>query len=672
MIPAISSGARMYGLVSYLAGPGKANEHENQHVLAASSSEVFYAGGAGAVLDAEHVHNLAATLDEARVVFGAEVVRRDNRKLAAARERGLGGRAALAEASIDENVWHCSLSLPPEAGALDDAQWSSIVHEFMEEMGFDDPDHAQARWVAIRHGVTKNGGDHVHIAASRVRDDGSVVQLFRPHPERSDRKEGDWPRAQRVCRALEAKHGLEVLSGGRDMPTRGTAHAQSAHADKAGRPEAPSAELARRVRAAAVASESEAEFVRLVRADGLIIRPAHYDKTDPKAVTGFSVGLPASEYANRHGKPIMHGGKKLGEDLSLPRLRERWIDDKNARADARSAWEHASRNAAPSPPPPPRGEQPVIAQLAAVDDRLRSILRPLAQSSATEADYVRAVRAHRDVLIRPRFARGSTTEVTGYSVALRPSLAADSDGKPAWRSAGYLADELKLSSLRQRWPGGTDHQKLAAAAWRRADVTPVHAADSRPAGPRAAAAAEAANRWERRVNSVSDRTSKSWHTAAGDTAAAVGAAARHMGGADARDLNRLADALSGAASERRSTGAAGSRAQTRSAVARVAATMIAGASNGDDTTLLWMAVTRQMIAASRAIAEAMAAQGHLRQARRIRAASAAVDRRFADRAPSPAANRTRPAARRQVSAGPPIERPRPTPRSNEGRRGFER
>ncbi|WP_233500219.1 hypothetical protein [Gordonia sp. YC-JH1] len=121
MIPAISSGARMYGLVSYLAGPGKANEHENQHVLAASSSEVFYAGGAGAVLDAEHVHNLAATLDEARVVFGAEVVRRDNRKLAAARERGLGGRAALAEASIDENVWHCSLSLPPEAGALDDA-----------------------------------------------------------------------------------------------------------------------------------------------------------------------------------------------------------------------------------------------------------------------------------------------------------------------------------------------------------------------------------------------------------------------------------------------------------------------------------------------------------------------------------------------------------------------
>ena len=47
MIPNIETGAKMTGLVMYLAGPGRVNEHANPHVVAASSAQLSMAGGAG-------------------------------------------------------------------------------------------------------------------------------------------------------------------------------------------------------------------------------------------------------------------------------------------------------------------------------------------------------------------------------------------------------------------------------------------------------------------------------------------------------------------------------------------------------------------------------------------------------------------------------------------------
>ncbi|MCG7635307.1 relaxase/mobilization nuclease domain-containing protein [Gordonia McavH-238-E] len=666
MIPAISSGARMQGLVMYLAGPGKANEHTNPHVVAASSRAVFAAGGAGAEMQREHAYELGHALDEARVVFGTEVTRRDTAALKAAQERGVTGKAAIAEATRDENVWHCSLSLPPDAAALDDATWSAIAHDFMQGMGFDGPDAADARWVAIRHGVTKNGGDHIHIAASRVRDDGSVVAKWRPHPTRGG-NEGDYARAQRIARDLEAKYGMEVLSSyTKNMAARGRSHAQDAATRGADGAEpriaeAPSVILARRVRVAAAAAESEAEFVRLVRADGLVIRSARYDKTDPNAVTGFSVGLPASEYANKHGQPVMHGGKKLAEDLSLPRLREGWIDDDKSRADARSAWDHADERAPgthtrrdsdarssgqkhTADTTTTERDTPARGDDVDVSVRLRDLLSPIARAAATEADYAAALRAHPELLARPRFAKGSTTEVTGYVVALRPSIAADADGKPIWRNASYLGDGLALKDLRGRWPEGESHRKLAAAAWAR---TRNDTASTQQPDPDAARGAhEDARRWERTVTGVSDKTSRGWHSAAADTAAAVGAAARTASPADAAHLNRLADSLSSVSGHRRPTRAPAAR--SRTSARRVAATMLAA--NRDDTTLLWLAVMKQVLATSAAISDAMAAQGHARQAAQIRAAVGATERQFAGRAYTPVRE---PVAAARTSGGRP-------------------
>lgn len=673
IMPAISSGARMTGLVMYLAGPGKANEHTNPHVVAASSRDVFAAGGAGATMTDANAYDVASTVDEARVVFGTEVTRRDTKKLKAAMERGEAGRAAIADATKDENVWHCSLSMPPDVDALDDATWSQIAHDFMTGMGFDTDSDASARWVAIRHGLTKNGGDHIHIAASRVRDDGSVVSLWRPHPDNSKRNEGDYARAQRVTRDIETRYGLEGLSTySKNMASRGRAHAQDAAtkptvagAGRQTRPpraeEAPSVALARRVRTAAASAETEAEFVRMLRADGLVVRSARYDKSDADAVTGFSVGLPASEYANRHGQPIMHGGKKLGEDLSLPRLRERWIDDDNTRRDARAAWDHADaaspagRPSTARPRPAPPTTAPSSAQSeqrptgdaqqrpAQASERLREILIPIARAASTEADYARALRDHPDVLARPRYAKGSTTEVTGYVVALRPELLADEHGKPIWRNASYLGDGLKLSELRGNWPTSEAHTRLAASAWARGHRSATAAGGTTQ---RADEAREHARRWHDTTSRI-DPNSRAWHATAADTAAMAGAAAQRTTGADAASLRQLSDALGGVAGYRRSPSGAGAHKYT--SARRVAAVMLAA--SREDTTLLWLTVMKQVLAASKAIADAMAAQGHHRHATTIRAAVAHTQHTFADR-PAPTAVPGAGSARRAQGQSP--------------------
>jgi hypothetical protein len=36
----------------------------------------------------------------------------------------------------DASVWHCSLSLRAEEGALTDQQWGDIANDFVDSMGF--------------------------------------------------------------------------------------------------------------------------------------------------------------------------------------------------------------------------------------------------------------------------------------------------------------------------------------------------------------------------------------------------------------------------------------------------------------------------------------------------------------------------------------------------------
>ncbi|MBY6709084.1 MULTISPECIES: relaxase/mobilization nuclease domain-containing protein [unclassified Rhodococcus (in: high G+C Gram-positive bacteria)] len=336
MIPNITRGAKMTGLVSYLAGPGRSNEHENPHIVAGHESVILRAP-TGELSHAEAIE-LAHEIDTARVVFGTEVSYTNRRRMNAAIDDGTPRSVALADATSDRNVWHCSLSLNPDEGELSDEKWGAIAGDFMREMGFDDPESPRpsARWVAIRHGKTTAGGDHIHIAASAVREDGTKVDTF-----------NDFKRAQAACNALERTHGLVVLtSRENDRGTRGVKPAEAARATRTGASETSRALLERRVRACATASKTEAEFVRRLRAQKVLMRP-RYDTGTTGTVVGYSVATTPTAAERAAGtKPVWYGGGRLAKDLTLPRLRDEWDTTGTAPQDAAAEWSAARRGTA--------------------------------------------------------------------------------------------------------------------------------------------------------------------------------------------------------------------------------------------------------------------------------------------------------------------------------------
>ncbi|WP_328811779.1 relaxase/mobilization nuclease domain-containing protein [Rhodococcus sp. NBC_00294] len=336
MIPNITRGAKMTGLVSYLAGPGRSNEHENPHIVAGHDSVILTAP-TGELSHAEAIE-LAHEIDTARVVFGTEVSYTNRRRMNAAIEDGTPRSVALADATSDRNVWHCSLSLNPDEGELSDEKWGAIAADFMREMGFDDPESPRpsARWVAIRHGKTTAGGDHIHIAASAVREDGTKVDTF-----------NDFTRAQAACNTLERTHGLVVLtSRENERGTRGTKPAEAARATRVGAPETSRALLERTVRACATASKTEAEFVRRLRGQKVLLRP-RYDTGTTGTVIGYSVATTLTATERAAGtKPVWYGGGRLAKDLTLPRLRDEWDTTGTAPQDAAAEWSAARRGAA--------------------------------------------------------------------------------------------------------------------------------------------------------------------------------------------------------------------------------------------------------------------------------------------------------------------------------------
>lgn len=340
MIPHIEHGDRMSGLLVYLAGPGRANEHESPHLVAGDGA--MMAWHSEEVLDRDSALSIARHLDRPRKAFDVDVP---------------GG-----------HVWHCSLAVNVDEGILDEAKWQGIAEDFVAGMGFDDQDGSRdpCRWVAVHHGLSKGGNDHIHIVVNRVREDGTKASIHNDHP-----------RAQKVARALEIKHGLRQLDTSRSAPrgysaaeaervSEKAAHfAKQKYMDSVGRASAPMPEwselsarqrqqmvlaetrlqaprndLARTVRGAATASESEAEFVRRLRGAGLIVRP-FYAKGTMDVIDGYSVGYRPEETGH---KPVMFGGGRLGRDLTLPRLRAQWEDAPQAAMSAAAEWNSARRN----------------------------------------------------------------------------------------------------------------------------------------------------------------------------------------------------------------------------------------------------------------------------------------------------------------------------------------
>lgn len=335
-MPNITRGGRMLGLMAYLAGPGKeGNEvHSEPHLVAGDAA--IMAWHDDAVLDKAAAMQIGRQLDHPRVAFGTEVTQPLKHNDGSPRRDERTGRLLRKPA----HVWHCSLSLAPSEGPLSDEQWAAISEQFIARMGFADPasDTPPCRWVAIRHGESKAGNDHVHLVVGLVQEDGKPAKTW-----------NDRPRAQKVAGELERKYGLQVLASREAGDgVRGEKPAERERAQRA--PELAKEQLARTVRACAAAAGDEAEFVRRVRAAGVLIRPRYAVGRDDVVVGYSAAHKPPRPRRLQDGTrekrkaPLWYGGGHLARDLTLPRLRAQWPDSPAHATAAIAEWRAAKRH----------------------------------------------------------------------------------------------------------------------------------------------------------------------------------------------------------------------------------------------------------------------------------------------------------------------------------------
>jgi hypothetical protein len=337
VIPNITRGGRVKGLIRYLTGPGRENEHTNPRVIA--GDEAVLARFSDAAFDADRTAGerqadaIAEHLDHPRLRSPTRVT---------VAVKGQDGEPTGRRK--DAHVWHCSLSLHPDEEPLSSEQWEEICRQFIAEMGFAGAESDPAcRWVAIHHGAGKNGNDHVHVVVQLVDEAGRAASV---HLDR--------PRAQKCARELERRHGLRVVEGrDRGRATRATNRRQAERAKREHERNAlrvPSSEpdrerLERAVRIASAASSGEADFVRRIRDGGrLLIRPRFAAGRDDQVV-GYSVAL-----APGKDRPVVwHAGGRLAKDLTLPTLRRGWEPGSERSPEAIEEWQRAWRNEPPTP-----------------------------------------------------------------------------------------------------------------------------------------------------------------------------------------------------------------------------------------------------------------------------------------------------------------------------------
>ncbi|WP_194829192.1 hypothetical protein [Nocardia sp. XZ_19_231] len=341
MIPKIKRGQKLGGLVVYLLGEGRANEHRHRHVIAGSATVMrpewlaSFDGPADKRASRDAALAIANEIEIPRKLHGTTVKMRAK---PAQGQRGQGTdvieRPDKGAKGVlrDAPVWHCILSLNP-GEELTDEQWSNLINDFMAEMGFvGDGDVAEARWVAIRHGhsgETGDGQDHVHIAASLVREDGSAVDTYFRDPK-TGRPRGDFAMAQAVANRLEHRHGLQVLASREEGGAlSGNSRAEVERAARTGSNSTEREVLRRTVRSCAVASKTEAEFVRRCQTSGVAVT-ARFGRGK---VVGYSYQLEGDDGPIG---PRLGGAKGLG-GLGLPALREQWEDTPEERQAAVAA-----------------------------------------------------------------------------------------------------------------------------------------------------------------------------------------------------------------------------------------------------------------------------------------------------------------------------------------------
>jgi len=337
VITKMQRGTRTRGLVEYLFGPGRAEEHTNQRIVAAwdpAWQGITHPDGVQRAL-------LAAEVD-APVKRMPEV------------------------AKPAEHVYHVSISNHGQDRNLSDDEWATVAQAVANKLGLSGTDtQPGARWFAVHHGAASGDRDHIHFVATLVREDGRGIYLNK-----------DKLALREVAKEMAAQFGLEVRTrepgaGQRDLSRPELAAIQDLEQEQAvdtvkaatneggeqkpdrtsapgvvvesGAPvEVPRRRLERTVRAAATAASTEAQWLARLGELGVAVEPRWARGGD--RVVGYRVAIVDTPREPGRSKAVWFGGGTLAHDLTLPALRAGWTRT----GDPATAWRRAP-TAAPAP-----------------------------------------------------------------------------------------------------------------------------------------------------------------------------------------------------------------------------------------------------------------------------------------------------------------------------------
>ncbi|MFI7102798.1 mobilization protein [Streptomyces sp. NPDC050161] len=429
MIPRVHKrGKRTIGLLYYLYGPGKYEEHTDPHLVASWDHHAPDPGRDANATLKQLQHLLDQPLDN---IDDADRPTR--------------------------HVWHLSVRNGTEDRILSDDEWGDIARRMVAAAGIDHPDDAAGcRWAAVRH-----ADDHIHIIATLVREDGYKPDL-----------NYDAPRVQAEARLLETELGLRRLNRGDGTAAQRPTSAERHKAARHNKERTPREELRETVRRSVAGAASEEEFFGRLAAAGLLIQRRVAPSGD---LLGYKVALPDDR--NKDDEPVFYPGSKLAPDLSLPRIRERWSQ---GTPRPHVAW--ADRGAARTRSTPARARrraasavwQAVLvidhaddAQVAAHVAAAGEVLDALAQTSAAHTR-----RELRDAAFA--FERASRSHVRaerGHDRALRqaarelvysgPAVGRGEDGAT---TAMLIDMAFFLVTTVAHWHSKKEHAQQAAAA----------------------------------------------------------------------------------------------------------------------------------------------------------------------------------------------------------------
>ncbi|SEC57542.1 hypothetical protein SAMN05216483_1969 [Streptomyces sp. 2131.1] len=420
MVPDVSTGSDTRGLIAYLFGPGRRDEHTDPHIVAAWDM----AGAPDPGRNPEATYTQLAKRLDAHVDL---------------RTRELGGKKP------SQHVWHCPVRTAPGDRYLTDADWAEVARRIVHATGIaPEGDEKACRWIAVRH-----ADDHIHIMATTVRADGR-----RPRTHR------DGQRAQAECRKIETEFGLRRLKSGDLTAPRTPAGAERAKAERQGQTVTARHWLRERAYAVAAAVHNEADYFTVLQSLGIKVKTRIGPETGD--IIGYSIAAPGD--TNAAGEPVWYGGSKLAPDLSINRLRERLPDQEVADrprhvADSTAPWRHTTTAIHAAHTILDSGDDAAAqGHLAAFGDALYNI------ASATTSPHRTELRAAAMEFNRARRSTIRADHQAATAVREAAKELAYASNQPGGLAIALLFATVHLARAAAKWHEQRGHEQQAAAA----------------------------------------------------------------------------------------------------------------------------------------------------------------------------------------------------------------